>query len=170
LAVSGVSVSGSESAVTETGQPDMHFDTVAPMAPAEWLPMGFPSGSGWGQLASGETQVRFDLGSNPPTPMSTALANWRDVRFEAWRAMNWSDPASYGVDPQYLSALAIQPATFHGSSVDATFHFERMRDAKSWWVFLTGIGPDGHRYRIADGGGGGSSFNGSVWDWLTAPQ
>ena len=171
FAVSGASVSGGTSVVTGIGQePDMHFDTVAPMASAAWLPAGFPSGSGWGQLASGETQVRFDLGSNPPTPMSTALANWSDVRFEAWRGMPENDPAVYGVDPQYLSALAIQPANFHDNSLDASFHFERMRDAKFWWVFLTGIGPDGHRYRLADGGGGSSSFNGSAWDWLTAPQ
>jgi hypothetical protein len=171
VAVAGASISGGTSVVTEIGQePDMHFDTVAPMAPAAWLPAGFLSGSGWGQLASGETQMRFDLGSNPPTPTTTALANWTDVRFEAWHLLSMNDPSSYGVDPHYSSPIAIQPANFHDNSVDATFHFERMRDAKFWWVFLTGIGPDGHRYRLADGGGGGSSFNGSVWDWLTAPQ
>jgi hypothetical protein len=171
VAVAGAGISGGTSVVTENGQePDMHFDTVAPMAPAAWLPAGFLSGSGWGQLASGETQVRFDLGSNPPTPTTTALANWTDVRFEAWHSLSMNDPSSYGVDPHYSSPIAIQPANFHDNSVDATFHFERMRDAKFWWVFLTGIGPDGHRYRLADGGGGGSSFNGSAWDWLTAPQ
>jgi hypothetical protein len=173
-AVAVAPVSSSTPVLTEIGlePPDMHFDTVAPMAPAAWLPAGYPSGSGWEQLASGETHVSFDgLGSNPPTPTTTALANWTDVRFEAWRALPGNDdPASDGVDPQYSSPLAIQPANFHDNSLDATFHFERMRDSKFWWVFLTGIGPDGHRYRLADGGGGGSSFNGSVWDWLTAPQ
>ena len=171
IAVAGASISGGTSVVTENGQePDVHFDTVVLMAPAAWLPAGFPSGSGWGQLASGETQVRFDFGSNPPTPTTTALANWSDVRFEAWHALSMNDPSSYGVDPHYSSPFAIQPANFHDNNLDASFHFERMRDAKAWWVFLTGIGPDGRRYRLADGGGGGSSFNGSVWDWLTAPQ
>jgi len=32
------------------------------------------------------------------------------------------------------------------------------------------VGPDGHRYRMGDGRGGQSNFNGSAWDWLTAPQ
>jgi hypothetical protein len=45
-----------------------------------------------------------------------------------------------------------------------------MRNAGDWWVFLTGVGPDGHRYRLEDVGGGSSTFNGSVWDWVTAPQ
>lgn len=171
VAVAGASISGGTSVVTENGQePDMHFDTVAPMAPAAWLPAGVPSGSGWGQLPSGETQVRFDLGSNPPTPTATVLANWTDVRVEAWHALPGNDPNSFGVDPRYASPIAIQPANFHDNSLDASFHFERMRGAGSWWVFLTAVGPDGRRYRLAVGGGGGSSFSGSVWDWLTAPQ
>jgi hypothetical protein len=37
-------------------------------------------------------------------------------------------------------------------------------------VVLTAVGPDGHRYRMDDGQGGLSFFNGSAWDWLTAAQ
>jgi hypothetical protein len=50
------------------------------------------------------------------------------------------------------------------------FHFERLRDASPWWVVLTAVGPDGHRYLLDGGQGGSSDFNGSAWDWLTAPQ
>jgi hypothetical protein len=37
-------------------------------------------------------------------------------------------------------------------------------------VVLTGVAPDGQRYRLDHGGGGTTTFYGSVWDWLTAPQ
>jgi hypothetical protein len=41
-------------------------------------------------------------------------------------------------------------------------------------VFVTGIGPDGRRYRLNEPGynmGGGpleSSFTGTIWQWFTA--
>jgi hypothetical protein len=141
--------------------PDMHFDRVAPMAPAQWLPDGSMSGGGWGQVStSSGTALSIELSSS-------VLANWHDVRFEAWRGLT----DGYGIDPGYSSALAIQPASVQGTKLSAVFHFERMRGAGSWWVVATAVAPDGRRYRLSDSpGGGGSSFNGSVWDWLTAPQ
>jgi hypothetical protein len=45
-----------------------------------------------------------------------------------------------------------------------------MRDARSWYVLLTGVAPDGHRYRLGDGTQDTTDFNGTVWDWLTAQQ
>jgi hypothetical protein len=90
------------------------------------------------------------------------------MRFEAWHA--GINQYSIGVDTRYSSPLEVQPAVLHGSSLDAVFHFERLRDARSWWVVLTAVGPDGHRYRLNDGQGGDAIFNGSAWDWLTAPQ
>jgi len=102
--------------------------------------------------------------------MATALANWRDVRVEAWHGLSGNDHIAWGMDTGYSSPFAIEAANIHDNSIDASFHFERMRDAKSWWLILTGMGPDGNRYVLATGGGGGSSFNGSVWDWITAAQ
>ncbi len=167
-AVSGVSVSGSSSNSQIGEPPDMHFDIAGPTAPTAWLPENGLSGGGWGE-SSGATWTSFGLATGT-MPMATALAKWRDVRVEAWHGAPWNDHLSYGLDPRYSGPFAIQPANIHDSSLDASFHFERVRDAKSWWLILTGVGPDGNRYVLSIGGGGGSSFNGSVWDWLTAPQ
>jgi hypothetical protein len=82
----------------------------------------------------------------------------------------WQDSGAVGSDTRYTSAFAVQPAVLRGDSLQAIFHFERMRDARSWWVVLTGVGPDGNRYRLGDGTGRETDFNGSAWDWLTAPQ
>jgi hypothetical protein len=64
----------------------------------------------------------------------------------------------------------IEPAIVNGDTLDAGFNFEKLRDGRDWWFFVTGVGPDGNRYRLSDGHGGWTPFNGSVWDWITAPQ
>jgi hypothetical protein len=115
------------------------------------------------------TQVTFGLATGT-MPMATALAKWSDVRVEAWHGMSGNDSNSWGLDPRYSSPFATEPANVHDDSVDASFRFGQWRDTKSWWLILTGVGPDGNRYVLSVGGGGSSSFNGSVWDWLTAPQ
>jgi hypothetical protein len=173
FAFSAGSVSGGGlPALVESGQPnqpDMHFDIAGPPAPTAWLPENGLSGGGWSGSWDGATTTSFGLATGT-MPMATALANWHDVRVEAWHGMLGNDPNSFGMDTRYSSPFAIEPANFHDNSIDASFHFGQWRDAKSWWLILTGIGPDGHRYVLSAGGGGGSSFNGSVWDWLTAPQ
>jgi hypothetical protein len=147
----------------------MHFDMVAPLAPAAWLPGGNQFyGGGSGPDWDG-TQITAVVGPEAVVPMSTAMANWHDARFEAWHGFLDNPSVSYGIDPHYSSPFAVQPAAVHDTYLDAVFHFERMRSAGSWWVMLTAVGPDGHRYRLSDGDGGSSHFNGSAWDWLTAP-
>jgi hypothetical protein len=165
--------SGSGSPQAPELQPDFHFDSVAPMAPAAWLPgtYGF-AGGGWGsESQTSGTWVTADFDPNlPASAMATVLANWRDLRFEAWHGLPGNPPEPYGIDTSYSSPFATQPAVLSGTSLAARFHFERMRNAGSWWLFLTGVGPDGHRYRLGGGVGGQSYFNGSAWDWLTASQ
>jgi hypothetical protein len=173
VASSGLSVSGSGSQEAESiPMPDLHLDAVAPMAPAAWLPEDGGFGGGYGsESASSGTRLWVDVGSDLPAPaIATVLANWRDMRFEAWHAPAGDGPGSIGIDPHYTNPIEVQPAVLHGSSLEAVFHFERLRDARSWWVVLTAVGPDGHRYRLHDGMGGDAIFNGSAWDWLTAPQ
>jgi hypothetical protein len=148
--------------------PDMHFDIAGPPAPTAWLPENGLSGGGWGE-SGGATWTTFGL-ATATIPMATALAEWHDVRVEAWHGLSGSDPSSFGADTRYSSPFAIEPANIHDNSIDASFHFGQWRDAKSWWLILTGVGPDGRRYVLSAGGGGGSTFNGSVWDWLTATQ
>ncbi len=173
FAVTGSSTSVSEESApvlcsvsdqSSSCQPDFGFDTVAPMAPAAWLPEGTFSGGGWASdPASGGTRVNDTMGSQ-------GLPSWTDLQYEAWHALPVDELGPGGVDTHYSTPFAVQPAALNGNSLSAVFHFERLRDAVHWWIFLTGVGPDGHRYRMGDGRGGQSNFNGSAWDWLTAPQ
>ncbi|MGA3057203.1 MAG: permease prefix domain 1-containing protein [Candidatus Limnocylindrales bacterium] len=175
--VSSVSVSTTGEA-TSFQMSDLHLDTVAPMAPTKWLPEAeVISGDYTVDYASGATVVSADRlagpsSSTPDTtlPIQPLLSNWRDIRFEAWHAISIDLPGPGGIDTHYTSPFAVQPATLHGDSLSASFSFQKYRNAGSWWIVLTAVGPDGHRYRLDIGGGDSTSFNGSAWDWLTAPQ
>jgi hypothetical protein len=172
---SGSSGSGSGQA-TESQQSDLHADTVAPAAPAAWLPaddyvVTDQEGDHAGATHMDAQVISQAPGAFSPVPFAPILANWRDLRFEAWHGQPmWQDPGAIGVDTHYSSPIAVQPAVLQADFLQADFHFERMRDARSWWVVLTGVGPDGNRYRLGDGTGNQTDFNGSIWDWLTAPQ
>jgi hypothetical protein len=173
FAVSGVFVSGSGSGSGEAESipmPDFHLDTVAPVAPAAWLPAGSLSDVSYSSGASGSS-FHDQFGSGQSAPSTAAIrSNWTDLRFEAWHALPMDEPGPDGIDTRYSAPFAVQPAVSSGNDLTAVFHFERLRDAGSWWVVLTAVGPDGHRYLLDDGQGGTSYFNGSAWDWLTAPQ
>ncbi|MGD0863636.1 MAG: permease prefix domain 1-containing protein [Candidatus Limnocylindrales bacterium] len=161
----GVSTSGGAGTpqVAEFQMSDLHLDTVAPMAPTTWLPEGTITGGGWGSdPASGGTSVGDTI--------ARPLSNWTDVRFEAWHALPMDAASPGGIDTRYSAPFEVQPGILNGNDLTAVFHFERLRDAGPWWVVLTAVGPDGHRYRLDNGGGGESYFSGSAWDWLTAPQ
>ncbi len=178
LGVAAVSRSsgGGTSQVHEYQTADLHLDTVAPAAPAAWLPpddnvvIGQDGGQAGATHMDAQLISRSYNGSNP-LPFAPILTNWKDIRFEAWHGQPmWRDSGAVGIDTRYTSAFAVQPAVLQAKSLQADFNFARMRDARSWWVVLTGVGPDGSRYRLGDGTGGETDFNGSAWDWLTAPQ
>ncbi len=153
------------------GQPDLHLDAIAPMAPARWLPEESLSSGGYGSDETSGTRFDDQVGSGQSSlPVARVLSYWTYVRFEAWHALPMDAPGPDGIDTRYSAPFALQPAVSRGNDLAAVFHFERLRDAGSWWVVLTAVGPDGHRYRLDDGQGGNSYFNGSAWDWLTAPQ
>jgi hypothetical protein len=174
-----VTVSGSSAPQATSFQiSDLHLDTVAPMAPAKWL------GGDWAFRTSLDGSVKnsdgfemvaslysTDTQAEPTLALGAALANWKDVRFEAWHARSMEAPGPGGIDTGYSSPFTTKPAILESNSLQALFDFEHMRDAGSWWVVLTGVGPDGHRYRLDEFGfGNDTDFDGSVWDWLTAPQ
>jgi len=169
-----VAGSVSSSVINTIGeQPDLHLDSVAPAAPAAWFPEDVNFGGGWGSdSASGGTQVSLELNPDLGGPAIAAiLANWREVRFEAWHALPMDMPGLLaGIDTRYSSPIEVQSASLSDTSFEAVFHLERFRDSGSWWIVLTAVGPDGHRYRLESGMGGDARFNGSAWDWLTAPQ
>ena len=161
---------------TEFQKSDLHLDSVALAAPAAWLPAEDYVMTGQGGSQSSAADIDAQLisqasNASTPLPLAPILANWRDLLFEALHGQPmWQDSGAMGIDTRYTSAFAVQPAVLQGDSLQATFHFERMRDARSWWVVLTAVGPDGRRYRLGDGSGNETDFNGSAWDWLTAPQ
>jgi hypothetical protein len=143
---------------------------LPPDAPEAWNPDRTINGGGVRSDASGGELYSAITDQQLPVSMATALLNWHDLRFEAWHWLEPREPDyAFGVDTRYSSPAIVLPAEIHPTWLQAVFHFERVRDPGPWEVMLTGVGPDGRRYTIADCGGGNSAFNGSVWDWLTAP-
>jgi hypothetical protein len=161
---------GSLSPLIATGPPDYHFDIVAPPAPDAWNPQGSISGGGMRSDTSGGELYSAITDQNAAVPMTTVLSYWHDLRFEAWHSLPDDPSTGFGLDTKYSEPFAVLPAEIHPTWLQAVFHLERLRDAGFFQVVLTGVGPDGKRYMLDDCGGGESSFNGSVWDWLTAPQ
>ena len=157
---------------------NLHLDHASPIAPAAWLPAGatlvddyVETSDGIGHASSYFLAVPPDQASQAPMPLTGILAGWHDLRFEAWHAYpNWEPTSLIGVDTSYSSPFLIEPAVVHGDTLDAGFNFEKLRDGRDWWLVVTGVGPDGIRYRLGDGHNGWTPFNGSVWEWITAPQ
>jgi hypothetical protein len=98
------------------------------------------------------------------------VAQFHDIRFEAWRAVPWSGAPDwaeqYTVDPAFSGPYATAPANIAGS-LTSQLDLRHTRTTR-WLIFLTGIGPDGHRYRLIGPDQARSVFSGTVWDWLTA--
>jgi hypothetical protein len=158
------------SAYVTSGTPAFQWGNVPPPAPEAWVPQGSIMGGGMRSDDSGGELYSAVTDQTAPVPMATALTYWHDLRFEAWHSLMDDPTVGYGIDTHYSSPFAVLHAEVHPTWLQAVFHFERMRDARSYEVELTGIGPDGNRYTIANCGGAGEQFNGSVWDWITAPQ
>jgi hypothetical protein len=142
------------------GMPDMHFEVVGLQATIE-----APGGGGWWSTSDGGIQT-------DASPASAIDAGgWRDLRFEAWvtRSVGTEPVVVAVLDTTHRSPFAVVPAVREGDRYLGTFHFERYRGVGPWMIFFTGVAPDGRRYRLGGGGGGNSTFRGTVWDWLTAP-
>lgn len=100
---------------------------------------------------------------------SAFAAQFQNVRFDAWRAIPWPGaPDWLTVDPAYSSPFATQAADVSDGSVVGRFDQSHVKTTR-WLIFLTGTGPDGHRYRLLMfPDEARSTFSGTVWDWLTA--
>jgi hypothetical protein len=123
----------------------------------------------------------WDFDPSSSGAAAQALSQFKDVRFEAWRAVRFDaspDIAEWIPDPAYSAPYATAPADFNdvqfgAGRAQAEFDVGHVRTTE-WIVFVTGIGPDGRRYRLNEpefNMGGGpleSSFTGTIWQWLTA--
>jgi len=160
------------------------FDRVAPAWPyVDGHPVLVEGGGLWGSGVIRQTVGVWDFDPNPSSSgaAAQALSHFKDVRFEAWRAVRFDaspDIAEWIPDPAYSAPYATAPADFSDPmfgpiQAQAEFDVGSVRTTE-WIVFVTGIGPDGRRYRLNEpefNMGGGplvSSFTGTIWQWLTA--
>ncbi len=102
----------------------------------------------------------------------SVLSGFRDLRFEAWRAVHYPEAPAEAVeamipDPAYAAPYETQQAVLADGSLSLGMDLGRVRTT-SWLIFLTGVGPDGQRHRLAWPQPFISSFDGTVWDWLRA--
>jgi hypothetical protein len=162
-----VGVSGLPRAVAADGQVP-GIEHVAPFADA-WLPEPIgddwrPSLYGCGFLADHPATAvcSFDVGSGWDERA------WTDLRAEVWSATVDGTRAS-GVDARAQAPILTVPITTDADDDWIRLDIGMRRDGPAWWVVPTAVAPDGQRYRLSDGDGVEIPFNGTVWEWLTAP-
>jgi hypothetical protein len=158
------------------------FDRVAPAwTYIDGHPVLVEGGGLWGSGVITQTVGVWDFDPSSSGAAAQALSQFKDVRFEAWRAVRFDaspDIAEWIPDPAYSAPYATAPADFNdvqfgAGRAQAEFDVGHVRTTE-WIVFVTGIGPDGRRYRLNEpefNMGGGpleSSFTGTIWQWLTA--
>jgi hypothetical protein len=126
--------------------------------------------------------------------MANPLPGWTDIRIEAWRGTNLggiaqgesAPKATAPASPEVFPAIpgATNPEA-ENEVLTGTLALGMRRDGPFWWILVTGVAPDGVRYRLANNreanltaGRPGLSDRvqlatitpyGTAWDWLTAP-
>jgi hypothetical protein len=114
--------------------------------------------SGWSSDGRAVTAT-WELGS------PAQVAGLRELRVEAWRA----DPDVIGgLDARWTEPFAVAGVERDGAALSGTVVTTTEPGISVWELFLTGSGADGRRYVVASGGGGNSTFTGTVWDWAIA--
>lgn len=144
-----------------SGAENLAYDRVAP----EW-PDARLSSDG---VIMGQPVIDLSWQVDDPA----VLAGFRDLRFEVWRAENLPDaPDWVGVfvpDTRYSVPFATEPAVVDKGTLQFRFATSHVRNSR-WLVFLTGVGSDGVRYRLAYPLSLTTVFSGTAWDWLTAAE
>ena len=136
---------------------------------------------GWNHVAPQwpDDSMQFVVTGGVTTPAeiqvdnASALASFRDLRIEAWRAKPYpGDPSGVFLgllDTGYDAPFATVPAVVGPEGViEDHLNLSHSRIDR-WWIFLTGIAPDGQRYWLGIRPGFvQTQFSGTIWDWLTA--
>lgn len=143
--------------------PPPGIERVAPPAPAAFVPQ--TAGAGTGLFTScwsfEEPAIECTVHGVPSVPFT-------DLRLEAWPGEQ--DFIPDGPDPRATAPLAVAPMVAETEkltgTVDAGFH----RSGNAWWLVVTGVGPDGVRYRITDGYGETFDWSPTLLEWLAAPD
>jgi hypothetical protein len=125
-------------------------------------------GEGWinAQGSNGPGSIRA-VSLEPEPPM--LLDGWRDLRIEAWPAM---DPMTLEVVPVTDHPSAAAPMTRDEFGTYTGELDLGISKTPRWFVVATtGVAPDGTRYLLAgpDGPVPTTPWVGTVWEWLTTP-
>ena len=72
------------------------------------------------------------------------------------------------LDSRWTEPFAVASVEREGPTLSGTVVTTTEPGISVWELFLTGAGPDSRRYVVASGGGGNSTFTGTVWDWVIA--
>jgi len=141
------------------GPHDRNLGQVGPWWPPSVDADGLPpiEGGGWSQMGNGPVlwSAAFEPG---------ALAELHSLRLEAWH----SDLATFAIDDRFMEPFAVAVPSRGDGTLAAAIDTESEPGVGAWQLVLTGVGPDDVRYVLVAGGGGNSTFTGSVWDWVTA--
>lgn len=155
-------------ATLRVSEPDFRYiDRAGPMGSyaGDVLPAGV------GTMGGGESyggRVTQDLIFDPPT----VPAGWSSFRLELWREVAWVNGRgpwaadSSGPVATVPMVTTTDPAAFRGE-----LRMPITKEAATYSVAVTGLGPDGRRYVMygPDTGLPGAPWVGSAWEWLTTP-
>ncbi len=157
------------------------IELAAPAAPAALFPSASaqPGTSFWAGLAGGcqggYSQQPLDCQYWASPDQVQALAGWSDLRLEFWPAVTDRDGNPWGIAPgsggPSISISMAPTWTLAPDGTDQETDVQpalSLRRADAWWIVVTGIAPDGRRYRLDDGSQASFEITSNLWQWLTA--
>lgn len=135
---------------------------------------------GWNHVAphSPDEAISLNYGTRMAVPTihvnaPPALSSFHDLRLEAWRATAYPgmpyDVETGLLDTTYSAPFMTAPAVVGtDGTIEDHLNLSHSRTPR-WWIFLTGVAPDGQRYWLgSEPGFVYTQFSGTIWDWLTA--
>lgn len=149
-----------------------NIEQVSPLAPAWSIPATTDYVARDGMKArcddrGGVVMCAFSVRNHiiPDGQLSPAI---EDLRIEVWPAGGVGMRPD-GLDPRARAPVVTAPVLVTTDAVTGSVDIGMRRDGDKWWLVLTGVLPDGHRYRLTDGDGVQIPFKGTTLDWLNAP-
>jgi hypothetical protein len=125
-------------------------------------------GEGWINQQSSIGEGPISAVTLEPEP-ATLLDGWRDLRLEAWPAM---DPMTLEVAPLADHPTFVAPMTRDEfGSYAAQLDIGISKEPRWFVIAATGVAPNGIRYDLTgpDGPVAAKPFTGTAWEYLTTP-
>lgn len=95
------------------------------------------------------------------------VPRWRDIRLEAWRALDLSSATT--LDRRFTTPFATAPFVRVGDGMEGSLRVDATRGVEFYWLVITGVAADGQRDLLRQVTGSNTDFVGTAWDWLAAP-